>query len=69
MDDVELIAAALGDIATALQRLATVAERVYPPPPDRSTVTPAPEAAYSRARLKELTQWEHDERILGSRLK
>lgn len=51
---------ALWMIAEALTRLAVVAERVYPAPPDRAAMIPAPETAFSRPTLKELTAWEQD---------
>jgi len=58
MDSLEPLVQPLWEIAQALHRLATVAERVYPPPPDRSQVQPAGEEALTRPRLKELAQWE-----------
>lgn len=67
MTDAPLVEA-LGAIAQALARLAAVAERVYPPAPDRSTAHPADERAFSRPRLKELAQWEKDDRIRLTRL-
>lgn len=54
-------AEALRAIAQALDRLATVAERVYPPRPDPTTVTPAGERALTRPRLEDLAQWEKDD--------
>lgn len=66
--DQDPVVVALGHIADALTRLAVVAERAYPPPPDRSQVRPADESAFSRPKLTELTQWEQDDHLARSRL-
>ena len=44
-----------------LRRIANAFERVSPPPPDRSKVTPAGPDALKRPTLVEQAEWERDD--------
>ena len=52
-----------------LERLAVVAERAYPAPPDRSGLVPAGEEALRRPSNKDLVQWEQDAKLDATRLR